>query len=146
MAGLKAVEVGVKFRSDIAGSIVGVRFYKGVVNLGSHTGSLWSSTGALLATGTFTNETASGWQTLMFNSPVPIAANTTYVASYYSPGGTYAVSLQMFYTQGASNGTLHALEYGVDGPNGVEIYGPGGQFPVNDAYGNNFWVDVLFRP
>ena len=34
------------------------RFYKGTGNNGTHTGSLWSATGTLLATGTFTNETA----------------------------------------------------------------------------------------
>ena len=38
--------------------------------------------GTLLATGTFSNETASGWQELDFSSPVPVTAGTTYVASY----------------------------------------------------------------
>jgi hypothetical protein len=37
-----------------------------------------------LATGTFQNETASGWQLMMFSAPVPIVANTTYVASYHN--------------------------------------------------------------
>ena len=45
--------------------------------------SLWSSTGTLLATGTFSNETASGWQELDFSSPVAVTAGTTYVASYF---------------------------------------------------------------
>src|SRR5262249_45060446 len=76
------MEVGVKFRSDVAGSIAGIRFYKGAGNNGTHTGSLWSSTGTLLATGAFVNETATGWQQLTFASPVAIAANTTYIASY----------------------------------------------------------------
>ena len=44
------------------------------------------STGTLLASATFTNETASGWQTVNFASPVAITANTTYVASYHSSG------------------------------------------------------------
>ena len=75
------VEVGVKFTSDQAGSILGVRFYKGPSNLGTHVGHLWTSTGALLATKTFSNETASGWQEVSFDIPVAINANTTYVAS-----------------------------------------------------------------
>src|SRR5690349_17169563 len=36
-----AVELGVKFRSDTAGSITGIRFYKGTGNTGTHVGSLW---------------------------------------------------------------------------------------------------------
>src|SRR5262249_54368607 len=33
-----AVEVGVKFRSDVAGYITGIRFYKGSTNTGTHVG------------------------------------------------------------------------------------------------------------
>ena len=46
-----------KFQSSVAGWVAGVRFYKGTGNNGTHTGSLWSASGTLLATGTFTNET-----------------------------------------------------------------------------------------
>ena len=49
-----AVELGVKFRSDVAGTVTGVRFYKGTGTTGTHTGTLWSSTGTKLATATFT--------------------------------------------------------------------------------------------
>ena len=37
------VELGVKFRSDVAGSITGIRFYKGSGNTGTHVAHLWSS-------------------------------------------------------------------------------------------------------
>ena len=57
----------------------GVRFYKYSDNTGTHIGSLWCSAGTLLATGTFSDESASGWQELDFSSPVPITAGTTYV-------------------------------------------------------------------
>ena len=40
-----SVELGTKFRSDINGFITGVRFYKAAANTGTHTGTLWSSTG-----------------------------------------------------------------------------------------------------
>ncbi len=42
-----------KFTSDIAGLVTGVRFYKAPTNTGTHIGSLWSATGTLLATATF---------------------------------------------------------------------------------------------
>ena len=43
-----------------------------------------------LATATFTNETATGWQQANFASPVAVTAGTTYVASYLAPNGHYA--------------------------------------------------------
>ena len=68
------VEVGVRFKSDVNGWITGVRFYKGPDNTGVHTGSLWTDSGTLLATATFTGETADGWQTVSFGAPVPVTA------------------------------------------------------------------------
>src|SRR5207244_1328697 len=73
-----AVELGMRFRSDTSGTITGVRFYKAATNTGIHTGSLWTNTGTLLASVTFTGETASGWQQMLFSAPVAITANTTY--------------------------------------------------------------------
>src|SRR5437867_1370353 len=73
------VELGVSFKSDVSGYITGVRFYKGVNNTGTHLGHLWSSTGTLLATATFTGESASGWQQVKFSSPVAINGNAVYV-------------------------------------------------------------------
>ena len=72
------------FQAD--GEIKALRFYKGPVNSGPHVADLWSSTGTLLATATFSNETASGWQQVNFASPVVIAAGTIYVASYHTNG------------------------------------------------------------
>jgi hypothetical protein len=60
------VELGVRFRSDNAGNIKGIRFYKGASNVGPHTGKLWTATGTLLASATFSAETASGWQEVRF--------------------------------------------------------------------------------
>ena len=67
----KAVELGVKFKVDRGGYVTGVRFYKGSTNTGVHVGSLWSSTGTLLARATFAAETASGWQQVNFAPHVP---------------------------------------------------------------------------
>src|SRR5256885_853529 len=63
----KPIEVGVKFRSDSPGTVTGVRFFKlSSANSGTHIGDLWSASGQLLASATFTGETASGWQTALF--------------------------------------------------------------------------------
>lgn len=138
----QALEIGVKFRSSINGYITGIRFYKGVTNTGLHIGSLWSATGTLLAKANFFAETASGWQEIRFSSPVAITANTTYVASYYSQNGIYALTSSYFGTQGHTNGPLTALQSGIDGFNGVYKYGAG--FPNASYFHGNYWVDVLF--
>jgi|GEM_PF-3391861 len=57
-----AVELGVKFQSSVDGYITGLRFYKAADNTGTHVGNLWTAGGTLLASVTFTNESASGWQ------------------------------------------------------------------------------------
>ena len=83
-----AVELGVKFQTSVAGTVSGIRFYKSSQDTGVHTGELWSSTGTKLATVTFTNETASGWQSATFSNPVTMTAGATYIASYHTNTGT----------------------------------------------------------
>jgi hypothetical protein len=140
-----AVELGVKFRSDVDGVVTGVRFYKGTRTTGTHTGTLWSSTGTRLATATFTGETASGWQQVNFSTPVAITANTVYVVSYHTNVGNYAYTHNTFATAGVDNGPLHALRAGVSGGNGVFRYG-GVAFPTQSFNSSNYWVDVVFVP
>ncbi len=139
-----AVEVGVKFDSSVAGTITGVRFYKGSGNTGTHVGHLWSSTGTLLASATFTNETASGWQQVNFTTPVAITAGTTYVASYFAPLGHYADDNNYFASSGITNGPLTALSNSAAGGNGVYLYGASGGFPTSSYQSSNYWVDVVF--
>lgn len=139
------VEVGLKFRAEAAGYIAGVRFYKAATNTGTHVAHLWTSTGALLATATFTNETASGWQQVNFSQPVAVSANTTYIVSYYAPSGHYSADTKYFATNGVSSPPLQALAEGVDGSNGVYIYtSSGGVFPTNSYNSTNYWVDVVY--
>ena len=138
-----AIELGVKIRTSVPGTITGIRFYKSTANTGTHTGSLWSSTGQLLATGTFTNETASGWQEMDFATPVPVKPNTTYVASYYAPNGGYSYDGSYFSSSSAGLAPLTALKDGTDGDNGVYRYGSGGVFPSTPSSGSNYWVDAV---
>jgi hypothetical protein len=140
------VELGVKFTSDLNGTITGLRFYRSSANTGTHIGNLWSSTGVLLTTATFTNETASGWQQVSFSPPVSITANTVYVASYYTSHSHFSVDLNAFTSAGVDNPPLHALENGVNGGNGVYMYGTNSSFPGKTYNAANYWVDVVFSP
>jgi uncharacterized repeat protein (TIGR01451 family) len=137
-----SVTLGVKFRSDVSGTITGIRFYKGAGGNGTHIGLLYSASGTLLAQATFSGETASGWQQVNFATPVAIAANKTYVAAYFSNSG-FAYDAWYFAAKGADNAPLHALQNGADGPNGLYAYGAAAVFPAN-ATTSNYWADVVF--
>jgi len=139
-----SVELGVKFTSDVNGSITGLRFYKSSTNTGTHIGNLWSSSGTLLATATFTNETASGWQQVNFSNPIAITAGTVYVASYHVGKGHYSDDQNYFLNNGVNTLPLHALQDGANGSNGVFAYGSKSLFPANGFHSSNFWVDVVF--
>lgn len=138
------VELGVKFRAVRDGYITGIRFYKGTSNTGTHLGHLWSASGSLLGSATFENETSGGWQQVTFGSPIPVTANTTYVASYYAPNGGYASNSAYFAGGSVTNNELTALGQGVEGGNGVYRYGVGGGFPSLSFNATNYWVDVVF--
>ena len=138
-------EVGVKFIASVAGEATGARFYKQAW-MGGYTqvGNLWSSTGTLLATATYTNESASGWQQVSFSSPVAISANTVYIVSFSTGGGYFGLTPGFFSTGGVTNGPLQALPNSVSGGDGV--YNRAGYYPDVDSNGVNFWADVAFTP
>jgi Domain of unknown function (DUF4082)/Concanavalin A-like lectin/glucanases superfamily/Fibronectin type III domain/Bacterial Ig domain/Viral BACON domain len=147
-----AVEVGVRFKADLDGTITGVRFYKASGNTGTHIGNLWTANGTLLTSGTFSGESATGWQQLTFTNPVDITAGTTYVASYYAPRGHYSVSSAYYFKPSPVGGNsldsppLHALSANSGGGNGVYAYGGESTFPASTFNGENYAVDVVFVP
>ena len=141
-----SIEVGVKFRADNNGYITGIRYYKSAANTGTHIGNLWSSTGASLASATFTSESNTGWQQVFFTTPIAVTANTTYVASYFAPAGNYSADTGFFANAGIDNSPLHALANGVDGTNGVYTYSSTSAFPSSSYNSANYWVDVIYSP
>ena len=91
----------------------------------------------MLATATSAGETASGWQTVYFATPVPINANTEYRASYFTPRGRYAADI------GALAGPVVAAPLSTVAVGGVYLYGTG--FP-SATVSHNYWADVMFTP
>jgi hypothetical protein len=132
-----AFELGVKFQSTVAGHIKGLRYYRVAGESGTHIGHLWSAGGTLLGTVTFTGESASGWQTASFATPIAILANTTYVASVNSnvAFGTTDSGL----ATSVSDRTLKTV---ADGQNGV--YNASGLFPNLSYLSRNYFRDVVF--
>jgi hypothetical protein len=140
-----SVVLGVQFQSSVPGTVTGIRFYKASTNTGTHIGNLWNASGQLLATGTFTNETASGWQTLNFSSPVAISPNTTYVAGYFAPNGHYSDTSGGL-AGALTTGPLTALANSSVTPgNGVYVYTASAtSFPTSTFNATDYWVDVNF--
>ncbi len=141
-------ELGVQFESNVTGEVTGVLFYKQRGTTGTNVGHLWSSSGTLLASATFTNETSSGWQEVSFSSPVAILANTIYIVSYDTGSPLFYYDSEYFAKGGVTNGNLTAPQSSpINGgilDNGVYNYG--GEFPLASQYYANFWVDVAFSP
>jgi hypothetical protein len=141
-----SVVLGVAFNSDTAGYITGVRFYKATPNNGTHVGALWSASGQLLVTATFTAESSSGWQQATFSSPVAVTVGTTYVASYLAPAGHYSFTGGAFGAQ-VDSAPLHALATsGVPNGNGLYTYSATISFPTSSFNATNYWVDPVFSP
>ena len=141
----QAVELGVRFQASVSGFITGAMFYKSQNDTGTHTASLWSGGGQLLATATFTGESIAGWQSVTFSRPVLIQANTVYIASYHTDTGNYSDDEGFFAGGPLTVGLLTALANS-NGGNGVYAYGAGGIFPTQTFNSSNYWVDVLFVP
>ena len=139
-------ELGMRFSTDVSGTVTGVKFYKQTWMGGyAHVGHLWSSNGALLASVTFTNETGFGWQQATFSNPVALTPGATYEISFSTGGGYFGITTNGFGSTDYSNGPLHALPNSwSNGGNGV--YGAMGSFPRTNGNGMNFWVDVMFSP
>jgi hypothetical protein len=140
-----AVELGVKFDSQVDGMIGAVRFYRGADNPDGYAVHLWQADGTRLATSIVPAGTAPtvGWKEGRLVPPLPIRAGTTYVASYFTSNGCYA-----FEPGGLANpirvGSLTAPASGVSGGNGVFAYGATSRFPSSSYQKSNYWVDVGF--
>ncbi|MEZ0392145.1 MAG: Ig-like domain-containing protein [Pseudobdellovibrionaceae bacterium] len=130
-------ELGMRFTSTAAGKITGIRFFKASSESGTHTGKIYSSSGALLASVVFSAETASGWQQMSLASPLSIAANTEYTVSV-NTGAGYYVATNLGMASQISNGVLRS----VVGNNGV--YGSIGSRPTSSYESSNYFRDIVF--
>jgi hypothetical protein len=131
-------ELGMKFRSNTGGQINAIRFWKAASETGTHSGKIWSETGTLLASVTFANETASGWQQQALTTPLNIQANTTYVVSVNV--NAYYVFTNDELGSSIINGDLSSV---ADGSDGV-FNSTAGAFPTNSYRNTNYFRDINF--
>ncbi|MEO1334751.1 MAG: DUF4082 domain-containing protein [Myxococcota bacterium] len=140
------VEVGVKFQVRGNAVVTGIRFYKATANVGLHVGNLWDASGNLVASTSFDNETAVGWQQADFAAPVALQPGVTYVASYRAPNGAFSFALDgdadsLTTGRDDPSGPARILANGEDGGNGVFRYGGG--FPSASFRAANYFVDPV---
>jgi hypothetical protein len=135
-----AVELGLRFSVTVPGTVVGVRYYGTRANTGTHTGTLWSSTGRRLATATFPSSRGSGWKTVSFGTPVRVSPGTSYTVSYFAPTGRYAADNWAF-TSPRTRGHIS-----IPRDAGVYRYGRNGGVPREVWRSSNYYVDVRFVP
>ena len=96
----------------------------------------------LLATATFTGESASGWQEVAALAPVAITANTTYIVSYFSPAGYYAFDGDYFSSTASTTRRCTRCR-----PPAAErrVQLRRRALPDDTFQRRNYWVDVVFE-
>jgi Domain of unknown function (DUF4082) len=139
------VTLGVKFWSSQSGTISAIRFYRASVSSHGYVAKLYSAGGTLLGSATLAHESGPvpGWQIADFASPIPVSANTTYIAAYYSAAGQGAGDPREL-RNGVTTGPLTAPASSAVGGNGV--FNSKNAFPNSKYEASNFYVDVLFTP
>lgn len=132
-------EMGVKVQVLSTLQATDIRFYKDPGETGTHVGTVWNSSGQVLAQTTFTGETASGWQQQSLGTPVTLQPGQVYVIS---------VGLNAFFdlTQLGlqTQITSGALQSVADGKNGV-FGSASGVFPTSTYKSSNYFVDLVAR-
>ena len=142
----QSVELGVKFRSDVAGFVTGIRFYKGPQHGHARRPPLDEQRHAASATATFTDETASGWQEVTFASPGRDHARTRRTSPRTTrPSGDYAVDDGYFAVRRRRQpAAARPRRTATDGANGVYRVRLRAAFPTETFKSSNYWVDVVF--
>jgi hypothetical protein len=130
-------EMGVKVRVTQATRLAAIRFYKGPGEGGTHTGRVWSGDGEPLASTTFTDETASGWQEQALATPLDLQPGRTYVVSV-GINDAYVITIGGLEGE-IARGPLRSV---ADGANGVHS-DAAGQFPTKSWRSSNYFVDLV---
>ena len=145
-----AVTVGVRWNTNTAGNLWGVRFYRAADTAptsGNFRVGLWDNDGTLLASRTVpTGNDQSGWIDVRFNSPVSVDANHDYIVGYYSPNG------QEVYTNDQWANTFHPIGSYLTAPGDTEgtpngVYSTDSSFHYPDSRSTHqawYGVDVDF--
>jgi hypothetical protein len=138
-------EVGMRFKAKVAGTAVGLRYYKPRTSKASTPASatLWSKGGEVLARTEVRPVKGKGWKKVSFSSAVQLGAGKAYVVSVHTGDKGIHAATPGGFTKARSNAELRAP----GGSNGVTRAGSKARFPSTKApRDTNYWVDVRFVP
>lgn len=140
------VEVGLRFRSVIDGRVTALRCFRGPGDTAVLPASLWSATGARLATAMFPNPTEEGWQEVPI-TPVTLPAGSDHVVSVWRPEGRYGFDIGLL-NQAYEVWPLVAPASGDATPgapsgNGLFRFGGPG-FPISTFAATSYGLDLRF--
>ncbi|QEW23412.1 Cadherin domain protein (plasmid) [Paracoccaceae bacterium] len=141
-----ALQLGTRFIPAASGQVTELHYYRAASDADDtdqRIGRLWAGDGTLLATVQFTSLPGeSGWQTVVLNNPIPVAAGQSYTVAYET-GDNYLATVGQFgngYTDPFGYLTVPALT------GGVFAVGTGNIMPTDSYQGTGYWVDVTFEP
>lgn len=126
-----------RFNTTVPIKAVGIRFYKESTNTGTHKGTIWNSTGQALGTVTFAGETARGWQSANFSTPLNLPAGT-YTVSYLAPRG-HVSTTPLYFIKAFTKDVITAST-----SNGRYRNGSGGTMPTSTSLNTNYFVDLIY--
>jgi hypothetical protein len=129
-------ELGMRFVSDASGQITAIRFWKVAGEGDSHIGRIWRG-GVQVASVTFMNETASGWQQQALASPLPVSAGVEHIVSVNTTNNKFAATVSGLAAE-IRSGNLVAP----GGANGVFNFP--GLLPNSTYQNSNYFRDVVF--
>lgn len=146
--------LGTLLTVDVDGQVVGIRAYFATLPTSSPHGLLYqwlsNTTGTLLADKAFADLTT-GWNTILFDTPIDIVAGQKYVAAW-GPANPYSATSGFFDTggPGAAPGLVNGHVAGVPNAlgitNGKFLVGSTIAYPPDSFNGSCYFVDFLFLP
>jgi hypothetical protein len=162
--GAPGIATALKFSADKPGVIKGIRFYRTTTDGGTYSVRLWQVTageedpgpgaGTLVpdAEKTFVGVATTGWNTVLFDTPIPILANTLYVAERHNTQGRYVAETAGLITS-IVVGSLKAWGANESGEwpafgtirNGTYRAAAAGNYPNQFAGTPNYGVDVVYE-
>jgi len=145
------MEAGVQFTVTAPGLIDGIRFLpsSNIPSGGSRPVRLWlnsGSGGSVIASGSTSNETNSGWQQVIFATPVAVTPGQTYTASMHIPANVQYVAANGGYNVARTSDPGGHVSVAIGG--GVYTYGAydlTSPFPNASYQNSDYYVDVIYR-
>ncbi len=136
-----ATELGVKFSVTKPTTVTGIKVYRSDSSV--RIGSLWNvatqrrATTGILQPGSQSGATEPTWVTATFAKPIVVEPGESFIASYYSPQGTYSVSSGVYAAKKTDGPIVYPALAGT-------MTTQAGQMP-NTAGSSSYLVEVLYE-